>query len=221
MRLGTRIWALITVVLSIGVLAAGWFLGVSPFLQARASAEEQRAAAESQNAGIESAIAVLKKQKDDIATFEKRNAELELAIPNDIESADIIRTLNDLAGSTAVTISQISFSDPLPYTPPSGEVTDPELAPLPVTDARITGDNFLLVPISLSVTGGWNEVLAFTHGIQTGERLMLVTKVATTADEGIFTTSLSGAMYVLIRPAAPAPAADGDAASDTDATTEG
>jgi Tfp pilus assembly protein PilO len=221
MRLGTRVWALITTVLSVGILAAAWFLGASPFLQAQAQAETQRAAAVTQNEGIRSAIATLKEQKEKLPEYEARGKELEVAIPSDIESADLIRTLNNLATASGVTISQISFSDPLAYTPPTGEVADAEFAPNPVTDSRITGENFLLVPITLSVTGGWNEVLAFTHGMQTGKRLMLVTKVSTVANEGTFTTSLSGAMYVLIRPEAPAPAASGDESSDSDAATEG
>jgi Tfp pilus assembly protein PilO len=221
MRLGTRVWALITTVLGIGILAAAWFLGASPFLQAQAQAETQRSAAVTQNEGIRSAIATLKEQKEKLPEYEARGKELEVAIPSDIESADLIRTLNNLATASGVTISQISFSDPLTYSPPTGEVVDAELAPNPVTDSRITGENFLLVPITLSVTGGWNEVLAFTHGMQTGDRLMLVTKVTTTANEGTFTTSLSGAMYVLIRPEAPAPTASGDESSDSDAATEG
>jgi Tfp pilus assembly protein PilO len=212
------VWALITVVLSVGILAAGWFLGASPFLKAQAQAEEQRAAAVTQNQGIESAIATLKQQKEKLPEYEARGKDLEVAIPSDIESAQLIRTLNDLATATGVTISQISFSDPVAYSPPTGEVADETLAPNPVTDGRITGDNFLLVPITLAVSGGWNEVLAFTHGMQTGERLMLVTKVNTTANEAQFTTTLSGAMYVLIRPEAPASAdAADDDASDTDA----
>jgi Tfp pilus assembly protein PilO len=221
MRIGTRIWALITVVLSVGILAAGWFLGASPFLKAQTQAEEQRAAAATQNASIQSAIAVLKEQKEKLPDYEARGEELEVAIPSDIESAQLIRTLNDLAIASGVTISQISFSDPIAYSPPTGEVADETLAPNPVTDARITGENFLLVPITLAVSGGWNEVLAFTHGMQTGDRLMLVTKVGTIANEGQFTTTLSGAMYVLIRPDAPAPATADDEASDPDTSAEG
>jgi len=216
MKVGTQVWALITTVLGIAVIAAAWFLGVSPLLAAQSQAEAARATAASQNASIQSTIAVLKEQKDKIGDYEKRAGELEVAIPSDIESADFIRSLNDLATSTAVTITQISLSDAVSYVPPAATATNDEFAPTPVSDSRITGENFLLVPVTLSVSGGWNEVLAFTHGIQTGNRLMLVTSVSTTADEGTFTTTLAGAMYVLIRPTTPAAPADADSAASAD-----
>src|SRR5690606_4352302 len=159
-------------------------------------------------------IAQLKEQKEKLPEYEARAKELEVAIPSDITRADLIRTLNNLATASGVTTGQIACSDPLAHNPPTGDVPHAAFAPPPASDSCSAGENFLLVPITLSVTGGWNEVLAFTHGMQTGDRLMLVTKVTTTANEGAFTTSLSGAMYVLIRTDAPSPAASGDEASD-------
>src|SRR5690606_35386932 len=87
--------------------------------------------------------------------------------------------------------------------------------------SRITGENFLLVPVTIGVKGGWNEVLAFTHGVQTSSRLMLVTTVNTSEDQGIFTTTLSGTMYVLVRPPAPASMTADDDASASDSATDG
>jgi hypothetical protein len=49
---------------------------------------------------------------------------------------------------------------------------------------------------------------------------MLVTTVNTSEDQGVFTTTLAGTMYVLVRPEAPPSAAD-DTASDSDAPAEG
>lgn len=221
MKLGTQVWGVLTVVVVIGAVAAGWFLGVSPQLAAQAQAESQRQASLAQNQGIETNIAKLVKEKENLASYQERAAEIEKVIPSGIESAAFITTLNNLAASTGVTIQQISLNDVVPYSAPSGESTS-EGAPKPVTDSRITSENFLLVPVSVAVTGGWNEVLAFTHGVQAGDRLMLVTKVNTSNDGSSFTTTLSGTMYVLIRPEAPASAdAADDDVSDTDAASEG
>jgi Tfp pilus assembly protein PilO len=218
-KVGTQIWGLITVIVVIGALAAGWFLGVSPQLTAQAQAESQRQAALVQNDGIRATIAKLEKEQDNLPTYEKRSSELELAIPSDLEGAAFIRSLNDLATATGVTIEQISINEVVPYSAPGKSGQASEFAPDPVTDSRITADNFLIVPISLSVSGGWNEVLQFTHGVQTGQRLVLVTKVSTTGDGSTFTTTLEGGMYVLIRPQAPKSA---DTADDSaDAASEG
>jgi Tfp pilus assembly protein PilO len=219
-KLGTQVWGLLTVVVAIGALAAGWFLGVSPLLTAQAQAESQRQASLTQNQGIEANIASLAKEQDNLADYEKRAAEIKKVIPSGLESAAFITTLNNLAAATQVTIQQISINEVVPYSAPAGESTS-DGAPKPITDSRITGENFLLVPVSISVTGGWNEVLAFSHGVQAGDRLMLVTKINTSNDGAAFTTTLSGTMYVLIRPDAPTTAATEDVASDPDAASEG
>jgi Tfp pilus assembly protein PilO len=220
-KLGTRVWGLIAAVVSVAVLAAGWFLGVSPLLGARTLAEQQLVDAVAQNDGISTKIATLAQQKEKLDDYEKRAAELEVVIPSGIKAADFIRSLNDLAGASNVQIESITLSDPLQYVAPTGEPADEKFAPNPVTDSRITSENFLLVPVSVGVRGGWNEVLAFTHGVQTSSRLMLVTTVSTTEDQGAFTTTLSGTMYVLVRPPAPAAASGGDTASGSDAPAEG
>ncbi len=221
MKLGTQVWGLITAIVVVGTLAAGWFLGVSPQLAAQAQAENQRRADVAQNDSIRAVIANLKKEKDNLPAYEARSAELRVAIPEDIEGADFIRSLNDLATATSVTIEQISINEVLRYSAPAKSAEVNELAPDPVTDNRITSDNFLVVPISMSVSGGWNEVLAFMHGVQAGNRLILVTKVSTTGDGSTFTTQLDGAMYVLMRPDAPKSTSADDTASDSDAPAEG
>jgi len=213
-RIGTQVWAVITFVVCVGVLAAGWFVGASPLLAAQALAEQQRVDAAAQNDAIAQRIATLQEQKDRLPSYQARNAELEDMIPSDIEAADFIRSLTDLATASNVQLTSMVIDDAMPYVPPSGEPIDDVNAPNPVTDARITGDNFLLVPVTLVVTGGWNEVLSFTHGVQTGERLMLVTTVETANESGAYTTTLSGAMYVLIRPADPSASGGADAGSE-------
>jgi Tfp pilus assembly protein PilO len=219
MKLSTQVWGLIAVVVCGAVLAAGWFLAVSPLLATQAMADKARRDAVVQNDSISADIKTLEAQKADLADYEARDAELEAAIPSGIEAAAFIRSLNDLALASNVQISALAFSDPSPYVAPAGDAADAEFAPNPATDARITGENFLVVPVNIEVKGGWNEVLAFTHGVQNGSRLVLVTTVNTTEDTGLFTTKLSGAMYVLVRTPVAAPAPDA-AATDT-AATEG
>jgi Tfp pilus assembly protein PilO len=216
-KLGTRVWGLITFVVVVGVLAAGWFVGASPLLDEKARSDKAREAAHQQNVTIQATIDKLKDEKTRLADYEKREKELEAAIPTDIESAAFIQGLNDLATATGVTISRITLSDPTPYEAPAGEDSGSEFAPKPVTDPRVTGDNFLIVPVSLSVTGPWDNVLSFTHGIQTGQRLMLVTQVRTAGantEGGDVSLDLSSAMYVLIRPSGPVAAPGTDSGSD-------
>lgn len=213
MKLGTQAWGLITVVVVLGVVAAGWFLGVSPQLAEQAQADSQRKAAQSQNDDIRATIADLAKEEANLPTYKQRDEELHTAIPDQVESAAFITSVNNLAAASNVVVEQISIEDVIPYSAPTAAepAADGSVAPAPVTDSRVNNTNFLLVPVTLTVSGAWPDVLSFTHGVQTSGRLMLVTKVNTSGDGATFSTTLNGAMYVLIRPSAPGAAStDGE-----------
>ncbi|TXK19155.1 type 4a pilus biogenesis protein PilO [Homoserinibacter sp. GY 40078] len=219
MKIGTNVWALISGVVIIGLLAGGWFLGVSPLLDAQNDAEQQRIAAASQNQTLQMAIMTLAKEEENLPSYEKRAAELERAIPQDVESAEFLEQVNSLATKADVTVAEFTLGELTPYAPPAGEAADPDLAPTPATDARISPDNFILVPVTISVEGGWNEVLSFIHGVQSTDRLVLVTKITTSVTDTAYSATLSGAMYVLLRPGATQPDADGGDADGAEAST--
>jgi hypothetical protein len=72
----------------------------------------------------------------------------------------------------------------------------------PVTTALITGENFTVVPVSVTARGGEKELLAFIEAVQTGKRLFLVNGLdinKAQAGEG-FDAKLSGYIYVLTDP---------------------
>jgi len=203
-KLGTRVWSLVTVVVVAGLLAGGWFLGAAPLLEGQARQEQFRKAAVATNEGIEAAIAKLVVEKDNLPELQTRASELEEAIPRDVESAAFITSLNNLAAASAVTITAISISDGMPYSAPR-QTSDVDGAPVPVTDQRINENNFVLIPVSIEVSGGWNEVLNFVNGVQTSTRLVLATQLDTTATgDGAYQSTITGVMYALQRKGAPA-----------------
>jgi hypothetical protein len=73
-------------------------------------------------------------------------------------------------------------------------------------DTLITGSNFVDIPVTIAVSGQWDQSLAFIKGLQTGKRLFLVTGIVTKqADDGSgLTTTISGFIYALIDPKAAA-----------------
>lgn len=204
MRLDNRVWAVISVLLVGAIVAGGWFLGASPLLAAKGESDAQLATAQRVNQQHAATLVALRKASENLPELQKRARELESAIPSGLESSPLITATNDLAAATGVTITAIRINDGVSYQEPGGDEA-PDGAPNPLTDARITGDNFVLVPISIDVVGDLPNVLAFVHGIQTGERLVLVTKLSTSADgeeATAYTAKISGTTYVLVRPPA-------------------
>lgn len=202
MKLGTQLWALITVVVVIALVAGGYFLGVAPLLEQRALAESARQAAAAQNQALQSEIARLDEAAEDLDKYQELAAEFAELVPGSVDSQQFIRSLDALAASTGVTITKISIESFIPYEAP---VADPaaevfEGAPPPFTDSRINSSNFVIVPIAVTVEGGWFESLGFVHELQFGERLVLLTDIDQSVTDGLYSTDVSAYMYVLVRP---------------------
>lgn len=211
MKLDTRMWAIISVLLVGAIVAGGWFLGASPLLVAKADADGKLAETRALNAQHAATLAALADASKTLPELQDQAVDLESAIPTDLASSALITALNDLAAATGVTITAIAIQDGVSYQPPAdaeaapAAADSPEGAPTPLTDARITSDNFVLVPITVEVAGALPNVLAFIHGVQTGTRLVLITGLDTSADgDGAttYTSVISGTTYVLVRPPA-------------------
>ena len=205
MKLGTRVWGLITVVVVAALVAGGYFLGVSPLLSQRASAETARQAALAQNQGLQNEIARLEAARGNLDEYQALAASYEQLVPDTVDSQRFIRSLDSLAGANGVTIQEISIQQFLPYVPPENSDEYSEDAPPPFTDGRITGDNFVIVPFSITVTGGWAESLNFVHQLQFGDRLVLLTTIDQSVSDGTYSTTVAAYMYVLVKPGTPVP----------------
>lgn len=195
----TRIWVVATVVLSIGLLLGGWFIGVQPKFTEAGTAELQRVNAVALNQANEVTLADLKKQFESLDTIQDDLADVQKAIPYRLDAPELIVQLNALAGATGVGVTEIKIDEPRAYgapapiaapvaetpapddteeteeAPPAPVVAAAPVAPPAVTDARVTAANFVAVPISVSVIGTYTTAQSYVHALQTGERLFLVT----------------------------------------------
>lgn len=220
-----RIFTIAAVIVMVGVLLAGWFLGVSPQLAAAAADDTQRVTVDAQNAGIQEVVAQLKKDEKDLPALKVTLEGLQRSIPRDANTSAFIDDINALATAAGVVVSGITVAPAQAYLPPEsstpvapveataapaeGEpaapsaevpVADP-FVPAAVTNPLVTTDNFVLVPVTIESKGAYDQVLNFVNGLQTGPRLFLVTtfKSAPNEDElGGFTGTTSGYIYVLL-----------------------
>ncbi|PZF62236.1 hypothetical protein DEI92_01685 [Curtobacterium sp. MCBD17_034] len=87
----------------------------------------------------------------------------------------------------------------------------------PTTDSSITSADFTVVPVTVAVTGSYQQALAFTKALQNGSRLFLVDTVSQSLSDsssggsGGQNWSLGGEIYVL--------KASSASSSSTDATS--
>jgi Tfp pilus assembly protein PilO len=203
-----RIWAIGCVLVMAVSIALGWVLGASPLLSAAKAADETREAAEAQNALYSQELAILKEQFEGIDDLEEQLGDLRAELPAGATLPDYINQLSTEAQQHSVTLTTITTSDAVAYASTAAEVpveeaadaetstaddavmpaTEPTAAPpaagagMPVTSSLVTADNFIAIPISLGFTGGYDSVLAFVEGLQTGTRLTSVTAFSTSKD---------------------------------------
>jgi Tfp pilus assembly protein PilO len=212
-KLDNRLWIVICTVLSIAILAGGWFVGVSPQLDAARAADLQRSTVEGQNTATRAQVAKLVAAEKDKDELHSELAALRAQVPESIGGAQFISSLQQMAASTGVSLESLTVGQPTAYVAPippetaaapaaststesaapsasASATPDPDAAPAvddgitPLTDPLITPSNFVLVPIAVEVSGSNDQVLAFLHALQHGPRLVQLTNVGTTTDAG-------------------------------------
>jgi Tfp pilus assembly protein PilO len=224
MTRSNRLWTIGTVTIMAVLLIAGWFLGAQPLLASAAAADAERSAVETQNVAHQAQIAQLVTEKKQLPTLLKDFATLDASIPSTSDTSSFITGLNSLAIGAGVQITGITVGDPQAYTiPASAQVAAPSTdsvaptpaataapepvatgpqAPTATTNPLITPANFVGIQVAVSVAGQYDAVLAFTKGLQSGDRLFLVTGFASdrsldNPDANFVTATVSGYIYVL------------------------
>lgn len=207
--MNNKFWILIASVVGVAVLALGWFLGISPKIDEINAADEQRATVEAQNKVHESKLAALKKEFLQLDSLKAELADAQESLPPGVELSTFLGELHGLESSSGVVLTTFSAGDGENYIPAPGTDT---LSPL------VTANNFIAIPISLTVEGTRPQVIAFMNDLQYGKRLFLVIKlslsqstVVVSADQEPadpaerYEGSISGFVYVLVDPSMPPP----------------
>jgi Tfp pilus assembly protein PilO len=214
-----RLW-IVGGVLVLGIaILVGWSLGIAPQLRLAHDTRIERIAVEEQNVGFEERLATLEEQFGGLGELESELAELREAVPGAGELPDFVRQVTDIAAENDVSVTSITLSDAQPFiTPEVAAGTDPAVAPAtdaaaleaPATDAAavpavaaLTPEQFLAVPVTVTVEGGYDAALGFIEGLQFGDRVITVTNLSTQPlaaedDGGLVTSTISGLVYVLL-----------------------
>jgi Tfp pilus assembly protein PilO len=214
LTLDHRTKVLIAAFVMLVIAAGGWFLGVQPALGSAFDAFSQETTVRTQNTAAEARLAQLVEDQKSLPALEDRLGELKASVPATTDTSALIADLNAIASGAGVTVDRITVDDGTPYTAPGSDkaaadaATAPKIDPsvVPLTDARITSDNFVVVPVTVDVTGTLDGALAFVDGVQSGSRLFLVNRLTSVADadnggdSSTVKATIAGFVYVLLQP---------------------
>lgn len=228
-------WIVAAALASVVILMLSWMFAISPTMTAAADARSQAAQERTSNDELNRQIATLAEQFEHLDTYKADLAALRLQIPEDSDLIGLNRELQTLATSTGVTLFGVVPGVPQAFVP-----VVPEPAAAPTTDAAAeTGaaagtsaatppatpsapaGGIYVVPVSVDVTGTYDQVTAFLSSFQTGsQRLFLATGITAAGTEasgatdggpptaaGDLKLTLAGYAYVLTGAAAAVPAA--------------
>lgn len=214
----TKWWLVGAILVIVLVVSAGFTLGISPKLDELSASRATRTAALAQNEVYELQLAALQREFDGLETVQDELAVLREAIPEGAALPAFVGQLDAIAGRTSVTLTEFSSADALPYAPVVPDATVPDATVPDVTpdttapgaadaaaatpSALVTTDNFVAIPVTISVTGSFDAVLQFLDGLQNGQRLMTVTSFSSgtpSADApDRVTGQIAGIVYVLL-----------------------
>jgi Tfp pilus assembly protein PilO len=183
----TRIqqWAAGTVVALLVIVAAGWFLAISPQKHKVSSLSAQSAAQEQVNSGLHVKISELTAQMSAVPSEEAAVAAVTQKIPNDPAMPDYVRALTTIAAQTGVELISIAPAAPAAVVVaaavvPAATTATPSASAPAAVQAAPAGPAVSLqgISVALNVQGGYFQIQQFTAALQRLARSTVVTSVA-------------------------------------------
>lgn len=197
-----RLNMVLAVIGMVVVAVGGFFLGVQPQLARAAADDTQQSTVEQENALKLVELARLRKQAKSLPEMQAELGRLEASVPSATKMSAFYDEIGQAASAAGVTVSAITTSDAVAYTPPVSEPTTPSAtgtptptptpepvasapssAPPVATDASITASNFSVVPVTVSVDGSFDQALSFVGRAQALQRLYLVNSITSSASD--------------------------------------
>jgi Tfp pilus assembly protein PilO len=194
-----RIISILSVLSMVVIVAIGWFLIAQPQLAAATSADQQRTEVAAQVAASQIVVAQLKADSEKLPELLDELDELRTSIPAGVDPSGYLDGLSALAQVAGVQITGLTVEDPVAYvaaTPPIGQAapaeteTDgedtgesveapPTVFPGIVTSPLIDSSDFVAIPVTIEIAGEASAIMRFINGLQSGDRLFLVSTFTT------------------------------------------
>jgi Tfp pilus assembly protein PilO len=160
-----RQWMILTALGVVGVMAAGWFLLVSPQRAHAGDLRTQAASEQSATAGLQSQIAQLKQQQKGEPAQQKRLMQIAGQIPDNPQMPTLIRELSVAAHAAGVSLDSLSPQQPTLMT--AAATTTGTAAATSATAAPLAQ-----IQVSISVTGSYFNIESFMRSLEHLDRAL-------------------------------------------------
>lgn len=207
LRSRTSRWFAATALVSLLLLAAGWFLLVSPRQAQASELRAEDASAQEENDLLELKIAELKAQSATLPEAEAELATIQRQMPGSAQMPQLVRDLNRIAEETGVNLAAVT---PAEATALSEESSTSDSSSDGSTDtsagSSTTASQVAQIPLTVVVEGDYFQVVAYLQKLQTQlSRAILVSGITTTeadsskssSDTGAISVTITGSAFVL------------------------
>jgi Tfp pilus assembly protein PilO len=196
----TRRWSLLTALLIVGIIAAGWFVLVSPKRSEASDLRSQATQQKASNDALVQQLTVLKAQSLDLPKQKAQLAVYGREIPDNPALPTLVRDLTTAGKKVGVQVVSMRPGAPTPIVVP---VATPVAPPATTTDGTTTTDStttaagatpavvaapaaptLYLAPLGLTITGSYFEIEQFINKLEGMQRKFLVTGFALTPSTG-------------------------------------
>jgi Tfp pilus assembly protein PilO len=178
-----RQWVLLTALLCLAVLAAGFLLLVKPQHSKASSIKTETAGVQSQVEQLEAKLALLTQEKKDITGEQAKLAQYVRQLPPDPEEPTLLRKVQEAATKAEVDLQTLNPSAPTAYSPNGG--------------AAVAG--LEVIPVSMTISGDYFQTEEFLDALEGLQRSMLVDTFAISGTSG--STSATGSTSESTTPA--------------------
>lgn len=165
-------WVALTVVGVLAVLAAGWFVVVSPKRGEAADLRTQAQSEDSANATLGTQLAVLKAQARDLPKKQAELAAVAAKIPDNPALPSLIRALTAASDKADVEFVSLTPGPPV-ATAPTGSTVVPVVSGV----ASVPAGGLMTIPVAIDVVGGYFEIEQYVASLEHLPRALRVTKL--------------------------------------------
>lgn len=208
-------YVVLAVMACLVVLAAGWFLLVSPKQSDASALRDQTTTQVAANTQLQTQLQILKAQAKDLPKQQAKLAAVAARIPDNPALPAMIRALTAAATSAGVELVTVTPG------PPAGATATPAGAPVAPGKPTAAASGLLQIPLTLNVAGGYFQVEQFVSNLENLPRALRVSNLTlapganpvkpnpvgvTSADDGkTLTSTIQAQVFMNATPSAAVP----------------
>lgn len=182
----------------LAVAALSWSLVIGPQGDDLSQAEEGLASARDQNATLTLRLTQLERQRSNLASTRRSAEELAEKFPPTADQPELFKEVTEAAAAAGIGSDGVTALTP---TPPTLDGVDGTTQAEPAADgsAPVAAGGIGRQTVVVSASGSYDQTIRLLENLEHIPRAYLITAVSLSADESteLFTTTVSGDMFVL------------------------